>query len=199
MRHGAAARRRYRWGEDEAHPLLPLAAVESPDPTQLLAIAHLRDDATNRRNPNYRSAWNGVLRLFNLLQFLPGGWWITHEGVKANRYPDFAPADEAPPQAMAATASAEWEAAMELAAPELHEVMKQWAASGLPVPQVGYELADSTGSVLAEAELAWPKQRLAVLHEQADAGSAFEAAGGRVCSAADGDELAERVAANLAA
>ena len=179
---------------------LPLAAVESPDPTQLLAIAHLRDDAANRRNPNYRHAWNGILRLFNLLQFLPGGWWITHEGVKANRYPDFATADAAPPQAAAATASAEWEAAMELTAPELHEAMKQWAASGLPVPQVGYELADSTGSVLAEAELAWPKQRLALLHgEQTDAAGAFEAAGWRVCSATDGDELAERVAADLAA
>ena len=179
---------------------LPLAAVESPDPTQLLAIAHLRDDAANRRAPNYRHAWNGILRLFNLLQFLPGGWWITHEGVKANRYPDFGPAAEAKPQTAASPASAEWEAVMELAAAELRDAMERWAASGLPVPQVGYELADSTGSVLAEAELAWPQQRLAVLHgEQADGAAAFKEAGWRVYSATDGDELAQRVAADLAA
>ena len=59
---------------------------------------------------------------------------------------------------------------------------------------------NSTASVLAEAELAWPKQRLAVLHgKQADGAAAFEEAGWRVYSAADGGELAERVAADLAA
>ena len=52
----------------------------------------------------------------------------------------------------------------------------------------------------AEAELAWPKQRLAVLHgKQADGAAAFEEAGWRVYAAADGGELAERVAADLAA
>ena len=43
---------------------LPLAAVEPPDPAALLAIAHLRDAEPNRRDPNYRPAWNGALRLF---------------------------------------------------------------------------------------------------------------------------------------
>ena len=66
---------------------LPLSAIDPPDPTQLIAIAHLHDTEPNRRNPNYRYAWNAVLRIFNLLQFLPAGWWITREGVTSNRYP----------------------------------------------------------------------------------------------------------------
>ena len=176
---------------------LPLAAVDPPDPTALLAIAHLRDTETNRRRSDYRPAWNGVLRLFNLLQFLPRGWWITHEGVKSNRYPDYPPTAEAPPQRPAPTTSAEWEEAMELAAAELHATMKQWAASGLPAPQVGYEMADSTGKVLAEAELAWLLHKVAVLlGDEADA-TAFEAAGWRVYSATDGSEIFERVVDGL--
>ena len=163
---------------------LPLSAIEPPDPTQLIAIAHLHDTEPNRRNPNYRHAWNAVLRIFNLPQFLPNGWWITHEGVTSNRYPDYALADEAPPQA-APTASAHWEAAMELAAPELHEAMKQWAAGGLPAPEVGHELADSAGKVLAEAELAWPKRKVVVVHSDQAATAAFEEAGWQVYSASE--------------
>ena len=171
---------------------LPLAAIDPPDPTHLIAVAHLRDADANRRNPNYRHGWNAVLRAFNLLQFLPGGWWITHEGVASNRYPDYAPADDAPPQAAASTASADWEAAIELAAPELHEAMKPWAANGLPAPQVGYELADSAGKVLAEAELAWPERRMAVLEDGQTDADAFDEAGWQVYASSEAGKLVKR-------
>ena len=174
---------------------LPLAAIEPPDPTQLLAIAHLRDAEANRRHPNYRHAWNGVLRTFNLLQFLPDGWWITSEGVTSKRYPDYPPAEEAPPPA--AADATDWTAAVELAATELHEAMTQWAAKDLPAPEVGYELADSGGKVLAEAELAWPPHKVAVLHGEEGAG-AFEGAGWRVYSASEHDGFVDGVVNGLA-
>ena len=174
---------------------LPLSAIDPLDPTQLIAVAHLRDTEANRRNPNYRHAWNTILRVFDLLQFLPNGWWITHEGVSSNRYPDYTPADEALPQP-AALASAEWEAAMERAAVELHEAMKQWAAGGLPAPEVGYELADSAGKVLAEAELAWPERKVAVLHGEEMDAAAFAGAGWHVLCTAEGG-LAKKVLEEL--
>ena len=179
---------------------LPLAAVERPDPTKLLAILHLRDDAASRNAANYRSAWNGVLRLFNLLQFLPGAWWITHEGVKAGSYPEFAPAGPPPADTAEQTVPGEWEAAMELTVETLHGAMDVWATRGLWVPEVGYELAGTAGRVLAEAELAWPGQQVAVLHgEQTVGAAAFEHAGWRVYSTGeDGDDLAERVLDGLA-
>ena len=166
---------------------LPLAAVETPDPTALVAIAHLRDAEANRRKPNYRHAWNSVLRTFNLLQFLRGGWWITRDGVKSNRYPDYPPVEEAPPRP--AADATDWNVAMELAATELHNAMEQWATKDLPAPEVGYELADSSGKVLAEAELAWPQHKVAVLHGEEGDAAAFEEAGWRVCSAKEGDEF----------
>ena len=73
----------------------------------------------------------------------------------------------------------------------------EWAANDLPAPQVGCELADSAGKVLAEAELAWPQRKVAVLlDEEADA-TAFEVAGRRVYSAAEGSSLFERVVEGL--
>lgn len=52
------------------------------------------------------------------------------------------------------------------------------AHAGAPLPEVGFELIDGRGRVLAEAELAWVSLKIAVLlaDDQADA-SCFEAEG----------------------
>ena len=176
---------------------LPLAAVDPPDPARLLAILHLDDDEAGTHRANYRPAWNRTLRLFNLLQFLPNAWWITRQGMQAGRYPEFAPAGE-PQDSATQPDSDDWAEAMELAAEPLHAAMRQWAAVGLPVPEVGLELTDGKGQVLAEAELAWPTQRVAVLHgEQAENTAAFEEAGWRTYPAAG--DVAERVINGFAA
>ena len=52
---------------------------------------------------------------------------------------------------------------MDLVAPELRPAMEHWSELGLPVPEVGFELDGPGGRVLAEAELAWPEQKVAVL------------------------------------
>ena len=94
----------------------------------------------------------------------------------------------------------EWENAMALVTEALHDAMTQWAALGLRVPEVGFELADGQGQVLAEAELAWPPERVAVLQDdQADARATFTHADWRVYSPRDGNELVEGVARCLGA
>jgi len=86
---------------------------------------------------------------------------------------------------------------MELAAEPLHPAMRQWAGTGLPAPEVGFELTDGKGQVLADAELAWPTQRVAVLHgEQTETADVFKQKGWDVYSA-DEDALAEHVAKAL--
>ncbi len=55
-----------------------------------------------------------------------------------------------------------------------------------PLPEVGFELQDDQGRVCAEAELAWPSKKLAVLlPEQQDAAAAFKAQGWKVFSVDD--------------
>ncbi len=77
----------------------------------------------------------------------------------------------------------EWEATTELTVETLRCAMDVSATRGLWVLEVGHELAGTAGLVLAEAELAWPRQQVAVLHgEQTVGTAAFEHAGWRVYS-----------------
>ena len=178
----------------------PLAAVERGDPDAAAVVLHLHDDKANRESNGYRRVWNGVLRLFTLLQFLPGAWWTTRVGVERDVYPEFPPAPEAPAAAEPAEglSAKDWKHAVELAAPEVHLLLGELSARGAPVPEVGFELLDTRGAVLAEAELGWPAHEIAVLlPDQKAHVAAFERARWRVFTS-EADDLAESVAATLA-
>ena len=137
---------------------LPLAAVESPDPDGMMVALHL-DDAAPSEHRDYRRGWNGVLRLYNLLQFLPNGWWTTTTGVEQDLYPEL----PIPDPDLETPDSGEWAEAISLADAKLHSTMEVLAAEGIPPPEVGFELAGPEGEVVAEAELAWEAERGAVL------------------------------------
>jgi hypothetical protein len=65
-------------------------------------------------------------------------------------------------------------------------LVRTCAAEGRPLPEVGFELQDKQGRVCAEAELAWPSKKVAVvLPDQADAAKAFAEQGWRVFSTED--------------
>ena len=193
-----AAAGRGAWIGDEAAPFdlfaaLPLAAVEQGDPDAAAVALHLHDDPASRGRAGYRRVWNGVLRLFTLLQFLPGAWWTTRVGVERSVYPEFAPAAGIAAGAEPASdpPAGEWQEAVGLAAPEVRALLGALSARGAPEPEVGFELADAGGAVLAQAELGWPAHEVAVLlpGQEADA-AAFAAAGWQVL-AAGADNLVE--------
>ena len=137
---------------------LPQSDAESPKPDEMMAAVHLNDAAQSEQQV-YRREWNGVLRLFNLLQFLPNAWWTTTLGASRNAYPDLSIREPSPEPPF----SEEWKEAMSLAAPELHTLMRNLAEKGVPPPEVGHELTSETGEVVAEAELAWETKRVAIL------------------------------------
>jgi ATP-dependent helicase YprA (DUF1998 family) len=69
---------------------------------------------------------------------------------------------------------------------------------GKQLPEVGYELQDDQGRVCAEAELAWPMKKLAVLvPEHQDAAAAFKAQGWKVFSVDDLAAQSQRVLDSL--
>ena len=179
----------------------PLAAVQQGDPDAAAVVVHLHDDQESRQSDGYRRIWNGVLRLFTLLQFLPGAWWTTRTGVERNVYPEFPPPAESPaaPQPASGLSDEDWEGATELAAPEVHDLLAELSGRNAPVPEVGFELVGAEGAVLAEAELGWPALKVAVLlaNRQADV-TAFETAGWRTFTTG-GDDLVEALANVLAA
>ena len=167
---------------------VPLAAVDRPDPDGMMVALHL-DDAAPSDQQDYRREWNGVLRLYNLLQFLPNGWWTTSSGVEHDLYPELPisePAVETPDRGA-------WAEAMSLADPRLHPAMQALAAGGIPPPDVGFELGGDDGEVIAEAELAWETERGAVLLAP-DAHQPFAEAGWRTF-AAEATDLTEAILA----
>ena len=72
------------------------------------------------------------------------------------------------------------------------DFLRSWAGRGLALPEVGYELQDGKGRVRAQAELAWPGQKVAaVLPEGGDQRAEFE---GRGWTALDATELSRHEA-----
>ena len=157
---------------------LPLAAVQEAEPDAMAVALHLND--AQPEHSDYRRQWNDTLRFYNLAQFLPGASWTTVRGTTNGiypEYPDFAEAD-----ALGEMPDAAWTEAVSLAVAALRPILLALAEDELPPPEVGFELQDAAGEVVAEAELAWEAKQVAVLLDGAES-SAFTEAGWLVLSA----------------
>jgi DEAD/DEAH box helicase domain-containing protein len=64
--------------------------------------------------------------------------------------------------APAASAGRAWAQVYDLADPACAPLLDACRARGLPAPQVGHDIVDGRGRVVATAELAWPDDRVAV-------------------------------------
>ena len=133
---------------------------------------------------NYRRTWNGVLRLFNLIQYLPAAWWSTSEAVAKGDYPD-----ELVPTAVFGPISQGWSEAIDLADDSIRDFLVNIAQLDLPIPEIGYELVGAQGTVVADAEVAWPENTLAIqIRDEPEHADEFKRAGWQVlCSETDAD------------
>ncbi len=147
-------------------------------------------------------AWREWLRQGNLFQFLPHllistpGWsgseqpaavdppqvWVAAEPAKA------APEGPGAPETAVAASQQAWQALSRFAPADVQPLLQALEAAcqgtDWPLPEQAFELEGPKGDVIAQAELAWPDQRLAVLIESVDA-QAFIAAGWRCWSVED--------------
>ena len=131
---------------------LPIASVKTPEPDELLVSLHLHDDDVT--SPEYQGEWHKFWRLSNLLQFLPGAWCTTTRGVEREHYGWI---DDAAVPAPTGTGP------LSLVADQLRPLWRRLDDGGFTAPDVGFELVDDLGRVVAEAELAWPDEQIAVL------------------------------------
>lgn len=126
-------------------------------------------------------AWRRWLQLFNASQFLPGTLMVTGAGLDAHDYDALsftnlsgAKGGSAPGQEANLAA---WQFVLEQACSSMRDGLKVLASAGADQPEVGLELADEKGRVLADAELAWSTQQIAVLRpDQMDLAEAWLAA-----------------------
>lgn len=147
------------------------AAVKEKAYEQIALIAVLEDRDDTWGGEDFEPVWNGFLRAYNLMQFLPETRFITRQGVYDHRYDgpsDKASVmDDAPAVAQAAESSGAWVEARELVADELLPLLDALEADGIEVPKVGEEFA-SDGEVIGELELAWRTNRIGVYEPQSD-------------------------------
>ncbi|MEA3333398.1 MAG: DEAD/DEAH box helicase [Pseudomonadota bacterium] len=131
----------------------------------------LPDDADTRQKDEFQPVWNGFLRLFNYLQFLPAAFFVSSEGLKHYYYDSIklladkvkVGLGEQVPTDGQASYQAEWDEVEELTDNTLHSLLYRLKESGWPVPEAGYELAGADGEVVASAELAWEGLKIAFL------------------------------------
>lgn len=61
--------------------------------------------------------------------------------------------------------TASWEDIFKLVDPPFAGLLRFYKAQGAVKPEIGYEVVDQSGGVIAEVEIAWPNARLAVVKE----------------------------------
>lgn len=127
-----------------------------------------------------QQAWRGWLQVYNTTQTLPGAWLMTESGLQAHDWVHLgaAPSAQGAAPAAAAALGGAWAAVVAAAFKPLQPGLKRLAAAGAELPQVGIELADEHGKVVADCELCWPTAHAVVLRaDQADLAPAWAAQG----------------------
>ena len=142
--------------------LYPEYGLRSLDPSSLRAVLRLEDHQDVRKGPGYKETWRRFWLLANVLQFVPRSAATTTELTRAlgdDALPEpFSLADE---QAMMAADSGSIPEDLRYCDELIQPLIKQVLERKLPLP-APFELEGKSG-VAAEAELAWPSRKLAVL------------------------------------
>ncbi len=159
---------------------MPSENVKNPNETHLLKVtARLFDDADIASSTEaFRASWNGFLRLFNFMQFLPQVKFITTGGISRSRYDGLQEPVFHDHLSLRRTNGDSRLELLSLTNSRLHTVINAIYKSHRVAPEPGYELSGVNGEVVAVAELAWPDLRIAILlPEQAHFTNSFETNG----------------------
>jgi DEAD/DEAH box helicase domain-containing protein len=123
-----------------------------------ISILHLKDKFTKI---DFKS-WAGIIRMYNLLQFLPYSFFTTTKALEKNLYDaiDF----DLKPQSRS---SDDWKFIYEEVLDEAKELVRSLSKhTDIPLPNVGEELTDINNTVVCEAELIWDEFNIAVTLEE---------------------------------
>lgn len=180
---------------------LGLHEHERLHPAASFRAIHFETDP-NASEQQQQARWREWLRQSNLFQFLPHLLISTPGWSGSEQSPAVDPpqvwvsgsldsAEAADPSAQEAAGVEQQRAWKELcrtapqqALPLMEALAALWQGTNLPVAEQAFELEGLRGEVVAQAELAWPEQQLAVVIDPAD-GEAFSATGWRCWSLED--------------
>jgi len=142
----------------------------------------LYDQVENRDRKDFENIWNGYLRIYNLFQFIPYALFVTQVGLKDHAY-DGIKIREAPVVSDKGAAMDYWADIRAVTDANIHGLLNILAENEWPVPEVGYELVDKVGEIVATAELAWEVKNIAFLQgSELEFADVFEKSGWQVFS-----------------
>jgi len=176
--------------------------VESAASGLFMAL-HLDDDLEKASPDDFQKAWNGLLRLYNLFQFLPEtyptagapGEIPSYEALigsspssiasePSELYEDVDPGEAAPEA---------WEIAMEEALEETRDVLVVLRKRQVSAPTIPYEHVED-GAIVLTVELAWPDAMVGVyLPDQAEQAARLEEDGWLLLSLSDAEQAPDRL------
>jgi len=145
----------------------PLEAIKSVDTEKMISSVYLNTDMTS--DASFKRAWQGFLKAYNLMQFLPMTAFGTHDGVITGVYEpiEWSFAEGLNEDKVDGGYSPEAAIVLEEVLDEYRDGVKQLFEYDLPLPTVAYEVQDEHGEIIAEAELAWIAEKcVAMLAEQ---------------------------------
>jgi len=147
--------------DDEDVSILSIAEFELlkvNDFSSNIVILHLKDKFTKI---DFKS-WAGILRMYNLLQFLPYSFLTTTKALERNSY-DVIDFNIKPEN----SSSDDWSFIYEEVLDDAKELVRSLSNyTQIPLPNVGEELIDSSNTVVCEAELVWNEFKIAVIIEE---------------------------------
>lgn len=134
-------------------------------------VAIYLNDTTTESDKELQKAWVGILRYFNLLQFLDYSYVVTAKGnIKGLNTFLICPKNyQSKSPQVSSNNSEDWQKLEQLVFDEMTlSLLHYMKNNDWILPEVGYEVMDSNEMVIAEAELAWPSYKCAVLLEDSD-------------------------------
>ena len=122
-------------------------------------------DTDKPDSENVQRVWQKLLQVINVGQFLPNFFAATQKGINDGSFSELVwrVAENSPVEESA------WDTIITLAEDEVKSFLIALSVShserAVTMPEVCFELEDNRGMVIAEAELAWPESRVALLLE----------------------------------
>ncbi len=154
-------------------------------------VCALLDDRTDSRTDHYEQEWNGFWHFFNVMQFAKQFVSICNTGLDTHAYvPLLYKQTDIVTEDMFSTQkfTEGWGTTREmLFEEEAIEIANALQENGIAAPdEMGYELANESGAVIAEFEMIWLRRKIGYMtEEQRTNRHKAEAAGWKVFTAAD--------------
>ncbi|MCP4119757.1 MAG: DEAD/DEAH box helicase [Desulfobacteraceae bacterium] len=134
-------------------------------------VAILEDGEMSLGSEDFEPLWNGFLRAYNLMQFLPGVLFLTRQGLVDHYYDSLSlkssHVDLIPDESGKEESSEAWTEVRELVSEKLYSLVDDLESKGADVPLVGEEF-ESGGEVIGELELAWHNRKIGIYESSAE-------------------------------